>query len=130
MVPEPVQPVPPYLHDAHSICVLLEEQTKLLARLVIQVEAQALRPDVDVDIFVSTQPTVLSRNNRRQTRLWTPSAQSVLIDNLHGGPAPFMLQAGWNYLDVVEGARILVPSGAGFAALWQCLDTVNSGASL
>jgi hypothetical protein len=128
MVPE--SGAPDYVHHFESICELLETQNRHLRRIARFLEAQALRPDVDTDIYLSTTPTSLSRSNRRQTRMWVPNAANVLINNLHGGFAPFTLQAGWNYLDLVEGAQIMLQSGPGFSALWQALDTVTSGASL
>lgn len=125
MVPEggPIQA--PTHAQQESIITLLAEQNDLLSRLVIAIEAQALRPDVEIDINVSTAPTTLSRNNRRLTRIWVANAVSVLISNLHGGFAPFLLQAGWNYVDCVEGAQIMVQSGPSFVALWQCTDVIT-----
>lgn len=113
-----------------SVCTLLDEQNTLLARMLAFQEAQALRPDVDLDITVTTNPLVLSRNNRRTTRMWLANGAMVLIDNIHGGFAPFVLQAGWNYLDLVEGARIMVQSGPVFTALYQCTDVAMTGATL
>jgi hypothetical protein len=131
MVPEPIGPVePPYLRHFESMCSLLERNNRIVTRILRHLEANALRSDVDLDIFVSTIPTVLTRSNRRLTRIWVANAAAVQIDNLHGGFANFYLQAGWNPIDCVEGARIQVQSGPGFSALWQCTDTVTTGATL
>jgi|SRR5271166_2950965 len=131
MVPEPNGPVEPAYHQHfENLCSLLEQNNRVMRRILKHLEAQALRSDVDVDIFVSTSPTNLTRSNRRLTRIWVANAAAVQIDNLHGGFANFFLQAGWNPIDCVEGARIQVQSGPGFSALWQATDTVTTGATL
>lgn len=118
------------VYHLRCIYALMERQNELLADILETVEEQRLRPSIEEAISVGPIPITLSRNSRRHTRIWVANAANCLISNITGGFGAFTLQAGWNDVDLVEGAQIMVQSGPVFNALWQCLDTVLSGSTL
>lgn len=101
-----------------------------LHHIVEALHTNELRPNFEQTLTVNNQPQALSRNGRRHTMIWVASTVSCLLDNTTGNMAAVTLYAGWNPLDLIEGARILTAttSPTTFNCLYRCTDFEMSGA--
>lgn len=128
IIPAPDNPLMPLSRaDFDDLRNILLDGNDRLERIMEGLNAASLRPSVDQVITINNQPQVLSRYGRRHNMLWVAASTSIQIDNLVGFGV-FQLIAGWNPLEVSEGARVMSMGNQVVNGVYRATDFETSGA--
>lgn len=120
--------VPEQQHGEHdhqhwmSLHVALQDIADRLGELVHETRAQAPNPDYFEVLSLSVSPLTLPLHGRRHNLVFCLAATTVQIDMAVGTLPSVNLTAGWNVLDLEDGARITLTTGGPTTVLYKCTD--------